>query len=53
MTEISCKRHRFPPKIIEHAILLYFCFTLRFCDVGNLLAERGLNISYNIFGIGF
>ena len=46
MTKISYKRHRFPPEIIQHAVWLYFRFTLSFCDVEDLLAERGLDVSY-------
>ena len=46
MTKISYKRHRFPPAIIQHAVWLYFRFTLSFRDVEDLLAERGLEFSY-------
>jgi putative transposase len=46
MTKVSYKRHRFPPAIIQHAVWLYFRFTLSFRDVEELLAERGLDISY-------
>jgi putative transposase len=46
MAEISYHRHRFPPVIIQHAVWLYLRFTLRYRDVEELLAERGLNISY-------
>ena len=46
MTKISYKRHRFPPAIIQHAVWLYFRFTLSFRDVEDLLAERGLDVSY-------
>src|SRR5208282_6346328 len=38
--------YRFPPEIIHHAIWLYLRFTLRFRDVEDLLAERGIAISY-------
>ncbi len=38
--------HRFPPEIIRHAVWLYLRFTLSFRDVEDLLAERGLDISY-------
>ncbi len=38
--------HRFPPEIIRHAVWLYFRFTLSFRDVEDLLAERGLDVSY-------
>ena len=46
MRSISFKRHRFPPDIIRHAIWLYARFTLSFRDVEEMLAERGLDISY-------
>jgi len=46
MTKISYKRYRFPPEIIQHAVWLYFRFTLSFRDVEDLLAERGLDVSY-------
>jgi transposase-like protein len=38
--------HRFPPEIIRHAVWLYLRFTLSFRDVEDLLAERGLDVSY-------
>ncbi len=46
MTNISFKRHRFPPEIIRHSVWLYARFTLSYRDVEDLLAERGLDISY-------
>src|SRR5829696_7579730 len=46
MASISYARHRFPPEIIRHAIWLYVRFTLSYRDVEELLAERGLDISY-------
>ena len=39
-------RHRFPPAIIQHAVWLYLRFTPSYRDVEDLLAERGLDISY-------
>src|SRR3954467_10708403 len=44
--QLSYRRHRFPPPIIQHAIWLYLRFTLSYRDVEELLAERGLEISY-------
>ena len=38
--------HRFPPEIIRHAVWLYHRFTLSFRDVEELLAERGIIVSY-------
>jgi transposase-like protein len=46
MVEISYRRHRFPPVVIQHAVWLYLRFTLSYRDVEDLLAERGLDISH-------
>ena len=46
MTTISFARHQFPSDVIRHAVWLYFRFTLSFRDVEDLLAERGLDVSY-------
>jgi putative transposase len=46
MKPISYARHRFPPEVIRHAVWLYLRFTLSLRDVEELLAERGLDISY-------
>ena len=39
-------RYRFPPAIISHAVWLYYRFTLSFRDVEDLLAHRGITVSY-------
>jgi putative transposase len=39
-------RHRFPAEIISHAVWLYHTFCLSFRDVELLLAERGVEVSY-------
>ena len=39
-------RHRFPQDIIRHAVWLYYRFCLSYQDVEDLLAERGINVSY-------
>ena len=39
-------RHRFPPEIISHAVWLYYRYGLSFRDVEDLLAERGVVVSY-------
>ena len=39
-------RHRFPPEIISHAVWLYYRFSLSFREVEDLLAERGVNVTY-------
>src|SRR5450631_3842676 len=46
MSKISYAGYRFPPEIIQHAIWLYLRFTLSFRDVEDLLAERGISVSY-------
>jgi putative transposase len=46
MARISFKRHRFPADVIRHAVWLYFRFTLSFRDVEELLAQRGIAVSY-------
>jgi putative transposase len=46
MQHISCKRHRFSPEVIRHAVWLYARITLSYRDVEDLLAEHGLDISY-------
>ncbi len=46
MNEIPYRRHRFPAAIIQHAVWLYFRFTLSYRDVEDLLAERGIDVSY-------
>ena len=46
MIKISYSGYRFPPEIIQHAIWLYIRLTLSFRDVEDLLAERGIMVSY-------
>ena len=46
MQKISYQRHRFHPDIIRQAIWLYFRFTMSYRDVEDLLAERGIDVSY-------
>ena len=38
--------HRFPPQIISYSVRLYHRFSLSFRDVEDLLAERGITVSY-------
>ena len=42
----SYRGYRFPPEIISHAVWLYHRFCLSFRDVEDLLAERGVIVSY-------
>jgi putative transposase len=46
MAKISYSGCRFPPETIQQAIWLYLRFTLSFRDVEDLLAERGVTVSY-------
>jgi putative transposase len=46
MQIVSYAGYRFPPEIIQQAIWLYLRFTLSFRDVEDLLAERGIMVSY-------
>lgn len=43
---LSFKRHRFPADVIRQAVWLYFRFTLSLRDVEELLAQRGIEVSY-------
>jgi putative transposase len=40
------KRHRFPLEIIQYAVWLYHRFNLSHRDIEDLLAERGIAVSY-------
>jgi len=40
------KRYRFPPEIIQYAVWLYHRFNLSHRDIEDLLAERGIAVSY-------
>jgi transposase-like protein len=60
MKQISYARHRFPGSIIRHAVWLYFRFPLSYRDVEDMLAERGIDVSYETvrrwslkFGLGY
>ena len=60
MRPVSFKRHRFPADVIRQAVWLYLRFTMSFRDVEDLLAERGIDVSYETvrawtmkFGLAF
>jgi transposase-like protein len=40
------KRHRFPAETISHSVWLYFRFCLSYRDVEELMAERGVSLTY-------
>ena len=42
----SYRGYRFPSEIISHAVWLYHQFSLSFREVEDLLAERGINVTY-------
>jgi putative transposase len=40
------QRHRFPPEVISHAVWLYFRFPLSLRMVEEMLAMRGISVTY-------
>jgi transposase-like protein len=46
MTKAPYHGFRFPQPVIQHAVWLYARFTLSLRDVEDLLAERGITVSY-------
>lgn len=42
----DCHGYRFPPEIISYAVWLYHRFCLSLRDVEELLASRGVTVSY-------
>jgi len=38
--------HRYPAEIISHAVWLYYRFTLSFRDIEEMLAARGIEVTY-------
>ena len=48
----SYRGYRFPPEIISQAVWLYHRFTLSFRDIEELLAERGVIVTYESLGNG-
>jgi putative transposase len=40
------KRHRFPAEIMSHCVWLYFRFCLSYRDVEELMAARGVILTY-------
>ena len=41
-----CAGHRYPAEIISHKVWLYFRFTLSFRDIEEMLAYRGVIVTY-------
>ena len=46
MRALSYSGYRFPRDIIQRAVWMYLRFTLSFRDVEELLAERGIMVTY-------
>ena len=46
MTPPDYSGYRFPSDVIQRAVWMYFRFTLSYRDVEDLLAERGIEVSY-------
>ena len=44
--KLTCRGYRFPPDVIAHGVWLYHRFTLGLRDIEDLLAERGITVSY-------
>jgi putative transposase len=45
-TALNYKGYRFPPEIISHTVWLYFRFSLSFRDIEEIMAERGVIVTY-------
>src|SRR3954454_21681081 len=46
MTPLAYSGYRFPRDVIQRAVWMYLRFTLSFRDVEELLAERGITVTY-------
>src|SRR5215207_4844035 len=46
MPPLSYSGYRFPPDIIQRAVWMYLRFTLSFRDLEELVAERGIVVTY-------
>ena len=46
MNSTTYRGYRFPPEIISHSVWLYYWFSLSFRDVEELLAKRGVLVTY-------
>jgi putative transposase len=44
--------HRFPPQNYQYAVWVYHRFCMSFRDVEDLLAERGILVSYEAVHVG-
>jgi len=46
------KRYRFPPEIIQYAVWVCYRFNLSHRGIEDLLAERGIKVSYEVIRQG-
>ena len=46
MSQINYSGYRVPPDVIQRAVWLYLRFTLSLRDVEDILAERGIDVTY-------
>ena len=46
------RRHRFPSEVISHCVRLYFRFSISYRDVEEMMAVRGLTLTYETMGVG-
>ena len=44
----SYRGYRFPATVISHCVWLYFRFSLSYRDVEEMMAERGVVVSYDL-----
>lgn len=45
-TSEKYRRHRFPIEVVEHCVWLYFRFALSYRNVEEMMAERGVQLTY-------
>jgi putative transposase len=45
-SQLAYFRHRFPAEIISHCVWLYFRFSLSFRDIEEMMAKRGMVLTY-------
>ncbi len=41
------RRHRFPIEVVEHCVWLYFRFALSYGNVEEMMAKRGVQLTYD------
>ena len=43
---VQYRGYRFPPEIISYCVWLYFRFSVSYRDIEELMAERGVTVTY-------